>query len=151
MPRPCSVCRHPERRSIDLALIEAEPFRNLAKRYGLSSTALYRHREAHLSARLAKAYEAEAGTLLDQVSALQERAMSILAKAEADRDLRAALAAIREARGNLELLAKLLVPAPIDIPWERLSEADLERIAAGEDPRLVLRTVEIVPFKGPSE
>jgi hypothetical protein len=39
---------------------------------------------------------------------LQERALDILGKAEEAGELRTALGAIREARGNLELLAKLL-------------------------------------------
>lgn len=39
---------------------------------------------------------------------LQERALTTLVKAEEAEDLDVALRAIREARGNLELLAKLL-------------------------------------------
>jgi DNA polymerase/3'-5' exonuclease PolX len=42
------------------------------------------------------------------VQGLQGRALTILDKAETAGDLRTALGAIREARGNLELLAKLL-------------------------------------------
>lgn len=61
---------------------------------------------------LVKAQEAEviaeADDLLGQVRALQGRALTILDKAEAAGDLRTALTAIREARGNLELLARLL-------------------------------------------
>jgi uncharacterized protein YjgD (DUF1641 family) len=51
---------------------------------------------------------AQADTLLEQVGDLQERALDILDKAEEAGELRTALGAIREARGNLELLAKLL-------------------------------------------
>jgi hypothetical protein len=51
---------------------------------------------------------AHADNLLEQVKSLQARALTILDKAEASGDLRTALSAIREARGNLELLAKLL-------------------------------------------
>jgi hypothetical protein len=51
---------------------------------------------------------AQADTLLEQVGDLQERALAILDKAEEAGELRTALGAIREARGNLELLAKLL-------------------------------------------
>ena len=39
---------------------------------------------------------------------LQERALTTLVKAEEAEDLDVALRAIREARGNLEILAKLL-------------------------------------------
>ena len=51
---------------------------------------------------------AEADDLLDQVGDLQRRALAILDRAEEAGELRTALSAIREARGNLELLAKLL-------------------------------------------
>ena len=45
--------------------------------------------------------------MLRQVRALQSKTLSILLQAEGAGDLRTALAAIREARGNVELLAKL--------------------------------------------
>ena len=51
---------------------------------------------------------AQADSLLDQVRDLQARAHRILDKAERAGDLRTALGAIREAHGNLELLARLL-------------------------------------------
>jgi hypothetical protein len=51
---------------------------------------------------------AQADSLLEQVRGLQSRAYGILDKAEGTGELRTALGAIREARGNLELLAKLL-------------------------------------------
>jgi hypothetical protein len=51
---------------------------------------------------------AQADSLLDQVRELQDKALGILDKAEKAGELRTALSAIREARGNLELLAKLL-------------------------------------------
>jgi len=50
---------------------------------------------------------AEADALLDQVRDLQQHALDILDKAEEAGELRTALAAISQARGNLELLGKL--------------------------------------------
>ncbi len=73
---------------------------------------MYRHKLEHLPVHLLKAQDAaevaQADNLLEQVKSLQARALTILDKAEASGDLRTALSAIREARGNLELLAKLL-------------------------------------------
>ena len=46
--------------------------------------------------------------MLDQVRSLQGKALAILVQAEAAGDLRTALGAVREARGNLELFAKIL-------------------------------------------
>ena len=50
---------------------------------------------------------AQADDLLDQVRHLQAHALDILERAEKAGDLRTALAAISQARGNLELLGKL--------------------------------------------
>lgn len=111
MPRTCTVCDHPERPEIDRALLDGEAYRHIAARFDTSTGALQRHRE-HLPNQLVKASEAQevaqADNLLAQVKSLQTRALSILDRADAAGDLRTALSAIREARGNLELLAKLL-------------------------------------------
>ena len=113
MPRRCTVCAHEEAEAIDKALVGGEPYRSVANRYeSLSQAAVQRHQENHLPATLAKAREAEevahADNLLEQVRGLQGRALAILDKAEEAGELRTALGAIREARGNLDLLAKLL-------------------------------------------
>lgn len=50
---------------------------------------------------------AQADHLLDRVEQLNRRAISILEQAETTGDLRVAISAIREARGCVELLAKL--------------------------------------------
>lgn len=112
MPRHCTVCDHPQREKIDELLIEGEPYRSIAKQFLLSDAAVYRHKGEHLSKALIKAREvrevAQADTLLEQVQSLQVKTLDILAKAEVAGDLKTSLGAIREARGNLELLAKLL-------------------------------------------
>lgn len=48
MPRTCTICRHPQHEAVDKALVAGEPFRNIALRFGTSSTALYRHKGEHL-------------------------------------------------------------------------------------------------------
>lgn len=112
MPRRCTVCDHEERSSIDAALISGAPLRDIAGRHGVSKSALERHKAGHLPAHLAKAREAgevaRADDLLSQVRYLQDRTLAILTASEDTGELRTALVAIREARGNLELLAKLL-------------------------------------------
>jgi transposase-like protein len=105
MPRRCTVCDHPERHSIDEALVGGAPYRSVAKRFGLSESSVYRHKTEHLPAHLLKAREVEeaarADDLLDQVRTLQTHALDILERAEKSGDLRTALAAISQARGNL--------------------------------------------------
>ena len=111
MPRSCLICQHPDRESIDKALARQASNRELARIYSLSESAVRRHKGNHLPAKLAKAHEAEevahADDLLRQVRALQSKTLSILLRAEGAGDLRTALSAVREARSNLELLAKL--------------------------------------------
>jgi hypothetical protein len=113
MPRRCTVCAHPKVEAIDMALVAGEPYRSVANRYeSLSQASVQRHSENHLPATLAQEKDAEmvahADDLLEQVRDLQVRTFAILEAAEASEQHRTALSAIREARGNLELLAKLL-------------------------------------------
>jgi hypothetical protein len=126
MPRVCTVCTHRERVSIDVALVDGDAFRNIAERFGLSATAVFRHKADHIPAALTQAQEAEnvsqADDLLGQVRKRQaqvERLVGIseglIGRAVQRGDLRTATAAVqaavsanREVRACLELLAKLL-------------------------------------------
>ncbi len=112
MTRCCTVCAHRERVAIDAALVAGQSYRSIALQFALGPMAVARHAQKHLLPSLAKAREAEeianADQLLAQVRDLHARTLAILAEAEDSGDKRTALQAIREARGNLELLAKLL-------------------------------------------
>jgi adenine-specific DNA methylase len=111
MPRSCASCEHPQRAAIDRALASGASNRATASLYGVSESAVRRHKANHLPATLAKAYEAEeashAGDLLRQVRALQDKTLNILLRAEGSGELRTAVSAVREARRNVELLARL--------------------------------------------
>ena len=112
MPRSCTVCTHDENHAINVALVHREPYRSIAKRFGVSAAAVQRHSRDHIPQLLVKASEAlevaDADDLLAQVQDLQARTLGILDAAETSHEHRTGLSAIREARGNLELLAKLL-------------------------------------------
>jgi hypothetical protein len=112
MPRSCTVCEHQDREAIDEALVGGASNRSLASLYDVSEAAVRRHKANHLPARLVMAQAAEevaqADDLLDQMQDLQARTLAILEAAESTNQHRTALSAIREARSNLELLAKLL-------------------------------------------
>src|SRR5271169_6446873 len=46
MPRRCTVCLHPERKTIDEALFRNKtPLRNVSKQYGVTASALFRHKQ----------------------------------------------------------------------------------------------------------
>jgi len=55
--RLCTICKHPQRTEIDRALVDNETFRNVAKRFGIGASAVYRHKQ-HLPQHLAKAAKA---------------------------------------------------------------------------------------------
>jgi hypothetical protein len=111
MPRSCTICGHADRDAIEDAFIAGTPKRRIAAHYGVTEQALRRHIREHLPALLALARDAErsarADTLLDRIEALQSRTLAILEATEETHDHRVALAAIREARGNLELIGEV--------------------------------------------
>jgi hypothetical protein len=111
MPRTCTACSHPQRPEIDRALVDGITYRTIADRFGLSETALKRHRGEHLPGHVAKAHEAakvaDADDLLQQLKALRNKAIAILQKAETAGDYRTALMGIREARGCIEVLMEV--------------------------------------------
>src|SRR5215203_2206106 len=118
MPRSCPICDHEDLDEINAALASNERIRTIAERWSVRKTALMRHRDEHLpysaiEAKEAEAKEAEAkeaeedapgDDLLDQVRDLQERALATLEEAEEAEELNAALRAIREVKGDLELM-----------------------------------------------
>lgn len=110
MPRVCTVCSHPERETIDAALASGEPNRRIAARFNLAESSVRRHVAEHIATLLAKAEEAEAvraDDLLGQMLELQVKTLRVLGTLEQSGDHKLWLAGLREARGNIELLAKL--------------------------------------------
>jgi hypothetical protein len=150
MPRTCTVCTHKQRSAIDAALVGREPFRHIAAQYKVSTSALVRHSDDHLPASLLKAQAAreaaDADALLAQVVDLRDKALSVLEKAEGSDDLRAAVSAIREARGCVELLAKLageLKDAPtinlvLSAEWLTVQAAVLTALGPHPEARLAV-------------
>lgn len=110
MPRQCTICNHEQIEDINKAVIGGDSLRKISQDFGISYDALYRHNK-HLPAEMTKAKEAaevtQADTLLEQVQSLQSKAISLLEQAESAGDMRTALQGVREARGCIELLAKL--------------------------------------------
>ncbi len=112
MPRVCSVCKHERRADIDAALLAEEPLRNIAQRYGTSATALHRHKDGHVSQRLAKAKDAEeitqADTLLERLIELNTETRAVLADAKLEGNGVLRLQAIARLEKQFELEGKLL-------------------------------------------
>ncbi len=112
MPRTCTVCTHAHRTEIDQALLDGQPLRDIAGRFGTSRSALLRHRKADIPATLAKAKQAEeevrAETLFERLKAINRETAAILTEARESGSLSIALAAINRVERQLELEARLL-------------------------------------------
>jgi hypothetical protein len=110
MPRSCTVCQNVDCSAIDTALVENQPLRSIARRFGTTAASLHRHRR-HLPLKLTKAKQAEevarATTILDRIESLIGRLETIAEQAQQHRAWSAATGAIREMRGCLTLLAQM--------------------------------------------
>jgi hypothetical protein len=108
VPRACSICSHEHRDAMEEAFIAGQAKRRIASQHGVSERAVRYHMREHLPALLALARDAEraarADTLLDRLEVLQSQTLAIL---DAPEDQRTALAAIAQARRNLELIGEV--------------------------------------------
>jgi ABC-type protease/lipase transport system fused ATPase/permease subunit len=111
MPRTCTVCPH-HRDEIDRLLLAGTPLRNIAKQFSLSSASLFRH-NTHMSKVLSNArQEAEilrADGLMEQLNHLWTETARLTQKAEQRKDLRTALAGVREKSRLLEPVMRVAV------------------------------------------
>jgi hypothetical protein len=108
----CTICIHPQREEIDeKLLLSATPLRTIADQFGVSKTALLRHKADHIPTDLVKAKDAKeicrAESLLDKLASLKFDAERITQKAEIKDDLKTALSGIREQSRIIEILAKM--------------------------------------------
>ena len=113
MGRVCTICSHEQRFAIEeLLATRQSTYRGIARKYGVSEDAVSRHVKAgHVSQLLVLAADAEraarADSLLDRIEALHSRTLAILAAVEGTDEHGTTLAAIREARRNLELIGEV--------------------------------------------
>lgn len=120
MARECSICNHKDRSLIDADLLSGSSNRTIATQYGVSISAVQRHRK-HIPATLAKAQEAQEITrsddLLEQTRDLLNLAQSITDEARKAGDLRTAVSGIGQIKNILELLMK------VNLEMARMAEA----------------------------
>lgn len=110
MPPRCTVCAHEKRKAIDEALVLGRSLRDIARQHQVGKDALHRHRD-HLTPALVRMVErrAESGpkAALDRLEDLYGRASLVLDAAESEGLGAQSLAAIREMRGIVEILARI--------------------------------------------
>jgi hypothetical protein len=111
LTRVCTICSHEHRDAMEDAFIAGQAKRRIASQHGVSERAVRYHMREHLPELLALARDAEraarADTLLDRIEALHSRTMAILEAVEGTDEHGTALAAIREARRNFELIGEV--------------------------------------------
>src|SRR5215831_8940476 len=106
----CTICNHPARPQIDLATATGLSKRAVARRFGVSRDALWRHAQAHLTAEMraaltTKLLQREGDTrriLLEEGAGVTEALAWLAARRSVSRLARALLSArpYRSARGN---------------------------------------------------
>lgn len=107
----CTVCRHPDRETLDRELAGGITMRDAADKYALNKDAIGRHKRNHLSKALKIVQErretAGAQKAVDRAEELYVKASTILERSEIEGNGQLSLAAIKELRSTVELLAKL--------------------------------------------
>ena len=121
------------------AFIAGQAKRRIASQYGVSERAVRYHMREHLPALLALARDAEraarADTLLDRLEVLQSQTLAIL---EAPEDQRTALAAVAQARRNLELIGEITeqldrrgtVNLELSVEWQEVKAVLVNTLAS---------------------
>jgi hypothetical protein len=155
MPRACSICSHEHRDAMEDAFIAGQAKRRIASRHGVSERAVRYHMREHLPALLALARDAEraarADTLLDRMEALQSQTLAILDSPE---DQRTALAAIAQARRNLELIGEVTreldragtVNLELTVEWQEVKAVLVNTLASyPEAQQAVFNALEEAP------
>jgi hypothetical protein len=97
----CTVCDHPERKAIEVALV-ASSERRIAKQWSISDSAVHRHKTRHLKPAVARAIatrtDFSAAALVQRLADLLGRCDRAMGKAEDAADLKTLGGLIRESR-----------------------------------------------------
>src|SRR5436309_7224230 len=110
----CTICSHPKLVNIDRQLLRGDRLNGIAHRFHVSPDAVGRHRRHMRTAMLKAQAVAEkqdlvyGQTLIDEVKLIKADAERLQLEAEGRQDIRAALQAVCERVGIVELQAKLM-------------------------------------------
>lgn len=109
----CSCCRHRERAGIDLALSRGVSVTALARRYTVSTDAIYRHSRNHLPAQLrARLIAGPSVEGLDLDKLRETESQSLLANLVALRHRLFATLDVAEENGDGGMISRLAGPTP---------------------------------------
>jgi hypothetical protein len=119
----CTVCTHPERAAIDRAIVSGISLGNVAERYKLAKTSVFRHKAEHIRNAVERAERAQnvavaqsGASTLETAEGCVRRALDLLTVAEVRdehgkltkaTDIKGAVAALNSAAKHLGLQAEL--------------------------------------------
>jgi hypothetical protein len=120
VPPVCKLCRHPDLETANAELLRGESFRNIAKRFGTSAAAAFRHKREHLPGAIVRAKaereETHGDELAEQLSAIRKAAWDAKAAAEKDGDTRTVLAALKVLLEHADLATRVAERRSVSIP-----------------------------------
>ena len=112
MPQTCSICKHASRGEVDQALLSGEAYRNVARRFEASESAVFRHSKDHISQTPVRANGAaeavQPDTLLERLRDIHRETSANLKSARESQNHTGALQAAR-LLGQVSDSAKMLL------------------------------------------
>lgn len=153
MANTCKVCKSRKRKAIDLALVNGAALRDIAGRFGISKSALERHKADHIPAALAKAKRvhdsAHAENLLDRLEELIDEAHRLKDKAETWGDFGTAIRGVGELVRIIDLLGEMQgklnrnpqINVTLSTEWAGLRAKILEALTPFPDARRAVAKV----------
>jgi len=106
----CLICSHKKRNAIEKALIAGQTYRNIARRWRVSTAGISRHKP-HIARALTRILDRRdencAGTLLDKLDRMEVDFRRLSDKAELNAEWPAAIVALKECRETLKLIHEM--------------------------------------------
>jgi len=134
MAPKCTICHHKQRESIDVDITSGVSNRTIATQYGVSISAVQRHR-SHIPKALAEAKQAEdlarSDDLLEQLERALKIAWTVVNSCLADGDNRTVLQGVKEIRESIKFLCE--IAAEIAKRKDQEQTADAETITSEYD------------------
>jgi len=134
MAPKCTICHHKQRESIDVDITSGVSNRTIATQYGVSISAVQRHR-SHIPKALAEAKQAEdisrSDDLLEQLEQALKISWTVVNSCLADGDNRTVLQGVKEIRESIKFLCE--IAAEIAKRKDQEQTADAETITSEYD------------------
>lgn len=151
MARTCTICSHEKRMEIDSAFVAGASYRSIAKQFGCSEAAMYRHTSEHIAREVKQLQSAQKELrgldVVKQLKTINGITLTILKEARNTKDNDTALKAVDRVTKQLELQAKLL--GDIDRPaavylspeWLDIRKALVQALLPFPDARMSVASV----------